>query len=413
MKLLINLCAHDGIISYYTGVGTMVNRYIDSIIKILNDNNIDYDLNLFTPEYNTDSFGYNKLLHEKHRNLNIKEVSNGSFGSINYGSIKEWKLLSLNTAFIINSIDKTKYDKVLTIYNDTPYACLSNYLKNEDNHIKVWIPHSTVKIHVVDSAIENSIDFYNDRLEWEMNAVKYINNDKNSYLGCICDYVKEHLINEYFLDRDKAIDIYNGEILEDKNYNFSSDSYKILEEINKFDRIVLSFSRAEEYKNLEGTMYLGKELGFNTVVITQYYYKNQPILKDYEKISKITNTNLYISPPFDLAKCILKEYNKDIILVVPSKKEVMGLIINETRKLNKDNILIVANSVGGLKEQIDDTVNGLLVDMNDIKSSALKIKKYYTKENMIYMNKNSQILLREKYDFNKNMKEFLMRVGVL
>lgn len=35
MKLLINFCAHDGIISHYAGVGTIVRRYIESINYLL------------------------------------------------------------------------------------------------------------------------------------------------------------------------------------------------------------------------------------------------------------------------------------------------------------------------------------------------------------------------------------------
>ena len=37
MKLLVNLCAHDGIISHYEGVGTIVRRYVEVIRKILSD----------------------------------------------------------------------------------------------------------------------------------------------------------------------------------------------------------------------------------------------------------------------------------------------------------------------------------------------------------------------------------------
>ena len=48
MKLLINLCGHDGIISHYAGVGTIVSRYIEAIDYLLNKKNIEYHLNLFT-----------------------------------------------------------------------------------------------------------------------------------------------------------------------------------------------------------------------------------------------------------------------------------------------------------------------------------------------------------------------------
>ena len=52
MKLLVNLCAHDGIISHYAGVGTIVRMYVEVIRKILSEKNINYHLNLFTLEFN-------------------------------------------------------------------------------------------------------------------------------------------------------------------------------------------------------------------------------------------------------------------------------------------------------------------------------------------------------------------------
>ena len=38
MRLLINICAQDGVVSHNSGVGTMVSRYVDSFIKIFKDN---------------------------------------------------------------------------------------------------------------------------------------------------------------------------------------------------------------------------------------------------------------------------------------------------------------------------------------------------------------------------------------
>ena len=137
MKLLINLCAHDGIISHYNGVGTMCIRYIECISKILDEMSIDYQLNLFTPEYKNDSFGYDSSIKEKHSlksRIKIYEIDNGSNGYVNYGTIDNWKKLCQNTAKIINEIDYSKYDQVLSIYNDTPFACLANYLNNAENH---------------------------------------------------------------------------------------------------------------------------------------------------------------------------------------------------------------------------------------------------------------------------------------
>ena len=410
MKLLINLCAHDGIISHYTGVGTMVKRYIKAISDIKNKN-INITLNLFTPEYNKDSFGFSENTKQYHQNLNcnIIQVSNGSDATINYGTPKHWKTLSQNTADIINKV-VNNYDKIITIAHDTPYAGILKMLKDNNTHKKVWIPHSTIKIHQVDSAIENSQQFYNDRLKWEQGTIDFINKNQNCFLVAIGDFILQHLINEYRLNCDKSIMVKNGEFLSEKTKKASISNHELFDKLKHNKNILLSFGRAESYKNLESTMILGQELNIKTVVIAQSYFPTQPILEQYRKLAKQTNTTLFIDPPFDFCKQILYNFKGKIILLVPSKKEIMGLIINEVRRLNKNNILIVSNNIDGLKEQIHDTQDGLLVDLENVKDSANKIKQFFNKKNMQILNKNAQITLKKYYNFEINFKQFFNKL---
>ena len=410
MKLLINICSHDGIISHYNGVGTMTIRYIKTFTKICRDLNIKYDLNLFTPEYDNNSFGYNEELHNTHsklKNTHIFQVSNGSNKKINYGTINNWKELCKNTSNIINSIDKSHYDKVLTICNDTPFCCLINELNNEDNHIKVLILHSSIKIHKTDSAVTFNSNDYNDRLNWEINGINYINKNNNCFVGTICNYFEKHLINEYKLNKKKVLRLYNGELFSNKKRTYNKQTKEIFKEINKYNSIIISFGRAEEYKNLEICFELGNLLNIKPIVISQLYYKGQPIEKTYKKLAKKYNGLLYIDPPFDLAKYVLNKFNGNIICLIPSKEEIMGLIVNEVRKINNERILIVANKKGGLVEQIKDTYDGILVDLNDLEKSKDKIEKYFNEDDMKRMTINSNKTLKEKYDFYKNAKIFI------
>lgn len=413
MKLLINICSHDGIISYYTGVGTMVKRNIKALIKYVNENNIDYHINLITPEYNPDSFGYSEKIYNEHaslENTSIIQISNGSNGKINYGTPSHFLKLSENTAEFINNIDISNYDKVITLLHDTTVSGVIERLNIDSKHKKVWIPHSTVKIHKVDSAIEGSLNFYKDREEFEQSAIDFINKDENSYIGAICEYVKQHLVNDYNLNESKALMITNGEIFDEKILSFSKECDELYKKIDELDSILISFGRAEEYKNLESTMVIGKKMGIDTVVIAQSYYKEQPILDEYRSIAKENNTHLYIDPPFDFSKYILNKFDKPIIALIPSKREVMGLIVNELRKLNKDNILVVANSVGGLVEQIEDGEDGVLVNLDNINESKEKILKYFNKDKMKELNKNAQITLKNKYDYTKNFNKFINKL---
>ena len=110
---------------------------------------------------------------------------------------------------------------------------------------------------------------------------------------------------------------------------------------------------------------------------------------------------LYIDPPFDLEKCILNTFNGKIICLVPSKKEIMGLIINEVRNLKKDNILIVANNIGGLKEQITNGYDGILVNLNDLDKSSKTIIKYFNEKEIKRISKNSIKTLEKNMIFIK------------
>lgn len=412
MKLLINLCAHDGIISHYTGVGTIVDRYIQTFNYILSKmTDIEYRLNLITPEYNKDSFGYSNIYDKNHRqikNLEIIQISNGSNGKVNYGTIIDWKNLCENTKKYIDNIDFNDYDLVLTICNDTPFACLNNILKDASNHYKIWIPHSTGKIHKVDSAIKDSEKMLGQRIEWEYNAINYINKDNNSYLAGTSQYISRHLIEEYNLDKNKLITFINGELLSQNTfYEETEKMEKLFTEIEDEENIIFAFGRAEEYKNLDACMYLGYKLNIKPVVIAQPYFDGQPIIEDYKRIAEKTNTKLFVNVPFDFPFYILNHFKNNIIMLIPSKKEIFGLIINQVRRLNKNNILIVANDIGGLHEQINDGNDGLLVDLDNIDESANKIRKYFNKDYLIRFNEKSKQKLNDFYNFEKICFHFL------
>lgn len=414
MKLLVNICAQDGIISHNSGVGTMVKRYIDTFIKIFKDNDIEYTINLFTPEYNQNGFGYSETTKEYNENLEnvyIYEVSNGTNGQKFFGSRENWEIVSKNISDIINSFSMNEYDYVITIANDTPFAKVLPLTLELDNHIKVWVPHSTARIHQIEALDDKNVQ---ERIMWEENIIKYINMNKKSYVGTVGKYIKEHLINEYSLKQDKAISFHNGEVLFKENVYEENDEIKsIYDTIDKNGDIILTFGRPEKYKNLDASMKIAKELNMRSVVITQEYYPGMSYVDYLKELAKETGTELYLNNSFYLPHYILKNYKNNIILIVPSKKEIAGLIINEVRRYNKDNILLVVNDIDGLNEQVNDMVDGLLIDTDNVLESTRKIKKYLNRESIRKLNYNSQKRLKKDYDFYMNCKNFLKRlIGV-
>lgn len=356
--------------------------------------------------------GYNKELWDYHSSLDntsLYILSNGTDGETSFGNIENWLLASKNVANEINKINFSDYDYVLNLCNDTPFAYLVTLIKNEKNSITAWIPHSTGKIYDEDMSLSDEKLTINERVEMEQDVIDYINNHNNTYAISTGIYIRNHLINSYGLINN--IDLINGELLFRNNVDTENNRiYEIFKEVNNYDSIILSLGRAERYKNLDKTMLLGSKLGIKPIVITQQYFEEQPIVKEYKELAKKTNSLLFVDEPFFLPQYIVKKYNKPMILLIPSEREIFGLIINEMRRFNKDNVLIVANDRGGLHEQISDGIDGVLVDLNDIDSSANKIRKYFDEETIKKMNFESQKKLNNNYNLEKNFDLFFKKV---
>lgn len=407
MKLLINLCANDGIVSHYAGVGTMTMRYIDVLCDVLEKQKHQFLINLFTTIYHQDSFGFNEMIKNKNlkrKNVKVFEIDNKTNGQNSFGTVENWEELSKNTAEIINSAKKNLFDKIITIANDIPYCNLARFLELEKNHSYIYIPHST---NYIFPTKDDNFAMRNEQ-KYEKDALNFLNNKSQCYFGVISNFMKNHLVEQFGVKKNKLLDIFNGENFNEKVIQkFDNQTKKLFATINKHKNIVMCFGRSEEEKNLDKVMMLKNYLNIPTVVITRTYGFNIPILEKYKIISENTGSNLFIDPPFDLAKCVLKNFKRKMIVIVPSINEPMGLIVNEVRKLNKNNILVVVNNSGGLKEQVDDEKDGIVVDLNDLEQSAEKIKKHFNMSKMITLNCNAQKTLRNKYDIQKNMESFL------
>ena len=157
-------------------------------------------------------------------------------------------------------------------------------------------------------------------------------------------------------------------------------------------------------------MLLGKLMGIKPVVIAQPYFEGQPIIKEYERLANETGTQLYVDVPFNFPQYIINNFPRNMIMLVPSKKEIMGLTFNEIRKMNKDNVLIVANNIDGIKEQVEDGIDGLLVDLDNLVSSKRKIEKYFNSESIKKLNQNAQQRLARDYDIEKNFNDFFQKI---
>jgi len=199
IKININIIAHDGVTSLYTGVGRMV---LDSI-SVLTRKNIlpfKYTVNAITGKYSKECLGYS----EKIKQLSTKSIQstggdiyeciNTSSGNVSYGTPNHWNASSISAATIIKIISSKKTVNINLCF-DTPFASVPKHFQQyqDTNNIFVWIPHSTGKLHKIDSAINSSESYSDVRLKWEQDCIDYVNMSNNSYVGYIGEFMKKHL----------------------------------------------------------------------------------------------------------------------------------------------------------------------------------------------------------------------------
>lgn len=395
-KITINLLAHDGITSQYTGVGRVV---FDSLRILCEDKKMSRlirSVNAITGKYNDNCLGFSEII--KNRSIKLLNKKNGrlwealneSRGEISYGDISNWRGVSISSAALLYSLSQQHpNDLNINLCLDTPFAQTASFFQqySEDEkkkHIFVWIPHSTVKIHKIDSAIQGYKEYYNQRFEWERAAVNLANKTERVYVGYVGKFMREHLIGEYSCDPERLLDFTNGLDVNDERFSKKTGEQeieKILDqyEIPKDKDLMLSFGRLEPYKGFDLAVRIGGQLDPKTIVtvlFAQPYSQQDPIIGEYRQLmEKYNPKGVFISDyDFDLPHVLLK-WHRTKILLVPSLAEPFGLIPEEARLYKNPYLRIVAMNRDGFSEQISDGKDGFLVDLTKVEESSEKIKK--------------------------------------
>ncbi len=423
-KINLNICAHDGITSLYTGVGRIA---YDSVRVLCRKNilGIPYRVNVITGKYNNNCLGFQENIREDTRESvrrtggDLYECFNYSNGDVSYGNIKNWQAVSVSAATILKSISELYPQSVnINICLDTPFAQVPNIMlqmgKNMSKHRTIWIPHSTVKIHKVDSAIQEERDYYNIRAGWEQEVIDLASKNKYVYIGYVGEFMKKHLIKEYSANISKLLDFTNGLDLKNPRFTRRYQEKEVIDILNIYriplDKpLIVSFGRLEDYKGFEYTIKVGGMLekkGVQTVLIAQPYHQADPIISEYKNLFRKYNPHgIFISEyPFDLPHKILQWKNTKILLV-PSVAEPFGLVPEEGRLYRRKQLAIVTSKTDGFLEQIDDGVDGFMLNFDDLKLAADRLIKILDlpPSEIEMINQKGYLRAISKYDLEKNI----------
>lgn len=402
MKIAILYLAHDGFTSLYTGVGTVARDFLLSFPEVYKRlkkgyGNLDITLFVATIKYNKSCFGYSEdikrlteVYTEKHKNMHLVELVNGSAGTKSYGSIDLWKNACISAAtFIYCLTNYHKYDRILVICVDTPFAQVANYFFDQYQYKNidfVWLPQSTVIIHKIDSALGKSFkqnSYLKERCAWEKAVINLAKKNKQVKIGCVSNFMAIHLTQSYHAKKDSLVSLQNG-IYFKRLKSYRVDQEKISNILKSLGvplgrPLLFSFGRAEPYKGLDlvirNATFLIKKLNYYVLILASPYSMNDPYVSEIDNLAKEYPNDIKIVYGLDfLTPHYIMQWNNTKILALLSRAEPFGLIPIEARFYNNKNLSLITSCLGGYLEQITDSVDGFITELED-KSISSKFEK--------------------------------------
>ncbi|MCD6563419.1 MAG: glycosyltransferase family 4 protein [Thermoproteales archaeon] len=105
-------------------------------------------------------------------------------------------------------------------------------------------------------------------------------------------------------------------------------------------------------------------------------------------------------------------YNNADLFVLPSLYgESFGIVVLEAMA---SGVPVIVSNIGGLKEIVNNPVDGILLEKNDPKEIYEKIMMLYKNPDLRrYLSKNARRKVEEKYDWNKiicNIEKLYMEI---
>ena len=360
MKIAVVIAAHDGLVSLVTGVGVVVNSFIESFkelknkVKIFKENEVN--LICVPPYLRKDSKDYNKNIADRTKNaclenggyvFDLPTFSNGeSEGSI-WGDLNQWKSASLSLSTYLRSL-QNDYDKILLFSHDTIFVSVRKFIPDMKNLNIIWIPHSLGKIF--EDEYSNK-----ERIEFEESSINSIMESNNDYVGYIGDFFRKILNECYFIPDNKLISLRNGLYENSYRYNESYNHKNYLMnkyKIPKNKKLIFSWGRCVYQKGFDILIpsikeFLDNNLDYHLVLLMpvetslENYIFN--IKEELKKLNSDSYTTIYNFEEY-LPSVILGLDNLDMV-VFPSRFEGSAITALEANTFSKEEVKIIYSNI--------------------------------------------------------------------
>ena len=387
MKKGIFYLTYNGYYNYSTGIGTQTKLFlggIDSYYEQLKSSYGDFEINLVVPRYDHTVDGYNK----SHVNY-ADNIINKYGGAVymcdsamekrddGFWTVSNWERLTPSASSIIYNKSRD-YKQSLVLAVDPPYLHVPRHieLSNENKDLDI---QSVILIYT-SSYIHNKQNISFNRLGWEYQGLASARLHKDIYIGHVCDYMTNHLIEYYGVDNKSFVPYPSSLLFEDEGHKELTQS-EISSTLDKYNipkdkDIVFSFCRASwimGFDTLVGSLVnIEKDIHLVLVAVP---FENNP--SEYEDIIQISGLSYTLITEFtrDLPPTLC-QHNCCRVVVCPSRGEPFSNIPLEVALWSKNGgPVVLASNIDGFLEQIVDGKNGFLFNVGDSKDLAYKINK--------------------------------------
>jgi len=258
--------------------------------------------------------------------------------------------------------------------------------------IKTFITFHEPVVFSVSEGFDNFARMYDDL--WTKKFLKF-----TSGFFAVSEYVKKTLISEFKIKENKINVCYNGVNLKLYKKISKNNLFKRRYDIN-YD-YVLFVGRLVEQKGLKTlmkTFEILKEKGINAIVIGKGSEKQKMV--NYKLRKNLTNVRFI--DEFVPENLLFHAYSGASCFIMPSLWEAFGMVCIEAMACGCP---VVVSKTGGLKEIVNDGVNGFLVKVKDYKTFAKKTVEILDNEklrnNFI---KNGYKTVKDKFDWSYTFK---------
>lgn len=380
---------YDGLVNTMCGVGVISRFFVNSFKgvrdKLYDEQGVQVDLHLISIALKNGALGYsNKVKKASIQTARmcggqLHLIVNGTDGTEQFGKVENWKLASAAAANKSMEISTT-YDKTIVFCVDIPFMYVPHYIEQQKEAFGAINIESIIVLHsdVLSHEAENPNI---ERLSWEASAIKYGCLRPSIKFAKTSNFLMNHLIKHYSINKHQIVPLQSGIDLEDSKYKYIDQKKikKVLETrgIPTNKDLIFSVGRAVPYKGFEQLIEACSKIKHDAhLVFIASPYKFAPSniehLKELIKQYKISCTPIY-QLDMDLPRFIC-QWKRTIICAQLSLHEPFGLVPEEVRIWAKNGgPVILTSGREGFVEQITDGIDGFSIKSRDANKIAERI----------------------------------------